>query len=379
MPLSFLKVPAPIHRMARALRLDADWQLVVAAGVVGIVVGALALGFILPIRAIEAALEHAIVASRTEGAMLVVIAPVLGAIGTAAVYALIPMSFRGHGVTQVLYAVNRTRSRIPLRVAVRQWLASTCTISSGGSAGPEGPIVTIGATLGSNAARLLGASDAAATTTLLGCGAAAGLSAVFAAPLTGIFFVGEVVLRDFSSRTFAPIVVASVLSFATVQSIMGHTDPIFGTSTAEMSKVVANTTIGAVPAFVLLALVCAVGAVFFMRSLEFTERGFARLRVPRVLLPVLGARPLPGHGQRPELRRRRDRLRHVPGAAQRRHAQRAHLPGARWALPGDGLRRAAVAARHRRTVRPQRWIGAARTTACCGCSPSQVTPPLLRS
>ena len=185
MPLSFLKVPAPIHRMARALRLDADWQLVVAAGVVGIVVGALALGFILPIRAIEAALEHAIVASRTEGAMLVVIAPVLGAIGTAAVYALIPMSFRGHGVTQVLYAVNRTRSRIPLRVAVRQWLASTCTISSGGSAGPEGPIVTIGATLGSNAARLLGASDAAATTTLLGCGAAAGLSAVFAAPLTG--------------------------------------------------------------------------------------------------------------------------------------------------------------------------------------------------
>ena len=56
------------------------------------------------------------------------------------------------------------------------------------------------------------------------CGAAAGLSAVFAAPLTGIFFAMEVVLRDFSARTLAPIVVSSVLAFATVQSVLGPVD-----------------------------------------------------------------------------------------------------------------------------------------------------------
>ncbi|MFM9096838.1 MAG: chloride channel protein, partial [Phycisphaerales bacterium] len=67
------------------------------------------------------------------------------------------MRARGHGVTQVLYAVHRSQSRIEPLVGVRQWLASTFTIASGGSAGPEGPIVTIGATIGSNAARLLGA------------------------------------------------------------------------------------------------------------------------------------------------------------------------------------------------------------------------------
>ncbi len=284
-----MKLPAQVQRLARALRLDADWQLVAAAAVLGILVGVMALGFILPIRRMEHALEAAITQSRSDGMMLVFFAPILGAIGTAAVYALIPMTFRGHGVTQVLYAVNRTQSRIPLRVALRQWLASTCTIASGGSAGPEGPIVTIGATIGSNAARIFGPRDPTATTTLLGCGAAAGLAAVFAAPLTGIFFVGEVVLRDFSSRTFAPIVVASVLSFATVQSIMGQSDPVFGTSTETMKAIAGQTTIGAVPFFVLLALVCAVGAVFFMRSLEFMERGFGALRLPRFVLPVVGA------------------------------------------------------------------------------------------
>jgi CIC family chloride channel protein len=129
----------------------------------------------------------------------------------------------------------------------------------------------------------------AATSTLLGCGAAAGLSAVFAAPLTGIFFVVEVLLRDFSARTFAPVVVASVISFATVQSVLGPADSLFGDAAREADDRLRDITIGLTPYVLALAIACAVGAVAFMRTLETVERAFVRLPAPRLLKPVIGA------------------------------------------------------------------------------------------
>jgi CIC family chloride channel protein len=277
------------QRAQARLRLGDDWQLVVAGAVLGVVVALAALAFILPLHAAERALERVLHGSREAATLFAACAPVVGACLTVAVYALFPMRARGHGVTQVLYAVHRSQSRIEPLVGVRQWLASTFTIASGGSAGPEGPIVTIGATIGSNAARLLGARRPASTSTLLGCGAAAGLSAVLAAPRTGIFFVVEVLLRDFSARTFAPVVVASVISFATVQSVLGPADSLFGDAAREADGRLRDITIGLTPYVLALAIACAVGAVAFMRTLETVERAFARMPVPRLLKPVIGA------------------------------------------------------------------------------------------
>ena len=277
------------QRAQARLRLGDDWQLVVAGAVLGVVVAFAALAFILPLHAAERALERVLHGSRDAATLFAACAPVVGACLTVAVYALFPMRARGHGVTQVLYAVHRSQSRIEPLVGVRQWLASTFTIASGGSAGPEGPIVTIGATIGSNAARLLGARRPASTSTLLGCGAAAGLSAVFAAPLTGIFFVVEVLLRDFSARTFAPVVVASVISFATVQSVLGPADSLFADAAREADGRLRDITIGLTPYVLALAVACAVGAVAFMRTLETVERAFARMPLPRLLKPVVGA------------------------------------------------------------------------------------------
>lgn len=277
------------QRAQARLRLGDDWQLVAAGALLGVVVAFAALAFIIPLHAAERALERALHGSREAATLFAACAPVVGACLTVAVYALFPMRARGHGVTQVLYAVHRSQSRIEPLVGVRQWLASTFTIASGGSAGPEGPIVTIGATIGSNAARLVGMRRPAATSTLLGCGAAAGLSAVFAAPLTGIFFVVEVLLRDFSARTFAPVVVASVISFATVQSMLGPADSLFGDAAREANDRLRDITIGLTPYVLALAIACAVGAVAFMRTLETVERAFVRLPAPRLLKPVIGA------------------------------------------------------------------------------------------
>lgn len=254
----------------------------------GVFMAFAALGFILPIRYAERAFDAGFEGRPGLAAILVVVVPVGGALLGALVLTLLPVRVRGHGITQVLYAINRTQSAIPLRVALRQWLGSSCTIASGGSAGPEGPIVTIGATLGSAAARILRV-DRPATTTLLGCGAAAGLSAVFAAPLTGIFFVLEVLLRDFSLRTFTPIVVASVLSFATIRAVLGGGDPVFGADVDAVRKIGADISVAAVPALGLLALICAVGSIVFVRGIERVEKVFGKLAFPAPLKPALGA------------------------------------------------------------------------------------------
>lgn len=283
-----LRIPVQILTTARKLRLDRDWYLMLVAGMMGMLIALAALAFILPMRAADRWLEAALRGDRSAAFALVIALPVAGALLTATVLMLLPVRVRGHGVTQVLYAINRDQSHIPFRVAVRQWVGSTFTIASGGSAGPEGPIVTIGATLGSYVSRWLQV-DRPATTTLLGCGAAAGIAAVFAAPITGIFFVLEVLLRDFSLRTFTPIVVASVLSMATIRATLGDADPVFGEATELVRHIRAEISVTSVPSLAVLALLCAVGAMVFIRAVERSEEFFTKLKAPRFLKPAIGA------------------------------------------------------------------------------------------
>jgi len=257
------------------------------AAMLGMVMGFAALAFIGPITWLEGVLEGT---SEHGGLLLlmVIAAPIAGAAMTSVTYLLLPLPFRGHGVTWVLYAVSRERSHLPPRLAARQWLASTCTIGSGGSAGPEGPMVSIGATIGSVLGRWLGASPSEVTT-LLGCGAAAGIAAVFNAPLAGIFFVLEVLLRDFSLRTFMPIVFASVMGTATAQTLLGSRKPIFGIGPSFFEGAPPVFTIAQVPSFILLGAVVGVMAVVVIRVMRLAHRLFDRIPGPRAIGPIWGA------------------------------------------------------------------------------------------
>ena len=287
-------IPLPARLRIR-LGLDREWWLLAVALGVGLFMGAAAIAFIVPIRWLEARPDHLGPAHGTWLRLLVLGGPVLGALLTGLVFTLLPSAFRGHGVSRVLYAVNRQQSSIPLRIGVRQWLASTCTIGSGGSAGPEGPIVTIGATLGSGVARWL-KGDASSTATLLGCGCAAGIAAVFNAPMAGIFFTLEVILRDFSLRTFTPIVVASVVSAATAQTLLGTAEPLFGVGPDFFQAQADVFSLAQTPLFIALGVFCAFPAVGFIRLLPATERLFDRLPLPRNLRPAAGALLLVGLG-----------------------------------------------------------------------------------
>jgi len=189
----------------------------------------------------------------------------------------------GHGVPQVLDAIVRKGGVIPARIGVVKVIASICTVGTGGSAGAEGPIVQIGAVTGSVLARRLGVPRRHVIT-LIGCGAAAGISSIFNAPIAGVFFALEILLRDFSLKTFMPIVIASVFATAMTQVVMGDNEAIFATQ-------IPNYVFSAyeLPSYIVLGILCAFGAFGFTVALEKGEDIFAGLKLHPVLKPVLGA------------------------------------------------------------------------------------------
>ena len=271
-----------LRRLASRLELHGDWYLVVMAMVIGVLMGAVAVAFILPLRWIE---HFAVRADPDLMLWLVPVAPAMGGLLAGLVIAFGYGESQGPGVSSVMYAIHRRRSELPLRAGIIKWIASTLTIGSGGSAGAEGPIVTIGSVIGSNIGRLLG-TNPQMTATLLGCGAAAGISSVFNAPIAGIFFVLEVMLRDFSMRTFTPIVIASVISAVWTQTLLGN-DPLFPVN-AEFFAGHGQFTFWEVPNFFLLGILCGACAPAFLRLLGDTERRFARLNLPTWLRPAVG-------------------------------------------------------------------------------------------
>lgn len=115
----------------------------------------------------------------------------------------------GHGVPEVIYAVSRYGGLIRLRSSVSRLVSSCLTIGSGGSAGPEAPVVMSGASIGSNIARFFSFNDRQRVT-LVGCGAAGAISSIFNAPIAGLVFVMEIVLGEWSTVNIVPIAVASV-------------------------------------------------------------------------------------------------------------------------------------------------------------------------
>ncbi len=273
-----------LRRFVLKLGFEQDWYLYLVATLIGLVMGHAAVAFILPLRAVEGFAES------TQGSsmlwILILCAPIVGGILTAILIALLKADGVGPGVTSVMYAVQRKKGLLPWRLGIRKWLASTATIGSGGSAGAEGPIVTIGAVVGSWVARVLGVGSQH-TGTLLGCGAAAGVASVFNAPIAGIFFVMELLLRDFSLKTFTPIVIAAVVSSVTTQGILGDA-ALFDVSDQYFHEG-GNFSFYQLPVYLLLGLCCGVIGAFFVMCLFISERAFAATRLPVSMRPLLGA------------------------------------------------------------------------------------------
>lgn len=127
---------------------------------------------------------------------------------------------RGHGVPEVMLAVAENDGRIRPQVSVVKALASAVTIGTGGSVGREGPIVQIGAALASGLGQLA-RMPSGRLRILVACGAAGGISATFNAPITGVFFGAEIILREISAGSLFAIMLSSMVADAMARSIIG--------------------------------------------------------------------------------------------------------------------------------------------------------------
>ncbi len=154
------------------------------------------------------------------GGWFVVATPVVGGLIYGPLVSRFAPEARGHGVPEVMYAVNRLGGRMRPQVPIVKSLASALCIGSGGSVGREGPIVQIGSALGSVLGQLVKVSESQLRL-LVACGAAGGIAATFNAPIAGVFFALELILRNFETRSFGLVVLSSVTADAVGRAAFG--------------------------------------------------------------------------------------------------------------------------------------------------------------
>ncbi len=130
----------------------------------------------------------------------------------------------GHGVPEVISSVSRYGGLLRLRSSFSRLVSSCLTIGSGGSAGPEAPVVMSGAAIGSNIARFLTLNDRQRVV-LVGCGAAGAIGSIFNAPIAGLIFTVEVILGEWSAANLIPIAIAAVAGTQISHLLQGNQIP----------------------------------------------------------------------------------------------------------------------------------------------------------
>jgi len=132
---------------------------------------------------------------------------------------------RGHGIPEAIEAILLGRSRLDLKVAILKPLSSAIAIGTGGPFGAEGPIIMTGGAIGSLIAQCLPVSDAERKT-LLVAGAAAGMTTVFGTPIAAIMLAVELLLFEWTPRSFVPVATAAVIA-ALERTWLGLATPLF--------------------------------------------------------------------------------------------------------------------------------------------------------
>lgn len=194
---------------------------------------------------------------------------------------------RGHGVPEVMLAVAERGGRIPAQVSLVKSLASALCIGSGGSVGREGPIVQVGAALGSTLGRLTKVREGRVRV-LVASGAAGGIAATFNAPLAGPFFAMELILRDFAAESFGAVVLASVTASVVGRAVLGN-EAFLDLPTFSVRNPVEYLL------FIALGAVVGLVGVLFSKVLYLVEDVCDRLwRGPEWLRPAVGGLVLGG-------------------------------------------------------------------------------------
>jgi CIC family chloride channel protein len=214
------------------------------------------------------------------GHYYIIIIPAIGGLIIGPLIYFFAKEAKGHGVPEVINAMVTNSGRIRPRVTIVKTLASSICIGSGGSAGREGPIIQIGSALGSSIGQLFNLTEEK-TKTLVACGAAAGIAATFNAPLGGIFFALEVVLREYGLKNFSSVVLSSVTATVISRSFLGD-NPTFHIPSFQLYSIMD------IPYYLVFSLFTAMAAWLFIKVLYKSEDIFNSIKMPEYFKPAVG-------------------------------------------------------------------------------------------
>lgn len=215
------------------------------------------------------------------GPALIVIIPMVGGLLAGPIISFFAHEAKGHGVPEVMQAIALHGGRIRPRVVVAKILASSLCIGSGGSAGREGPIVQVGAALGSSLGQWLRLSDNRIRN-LVACGAAAGIAATFNAPIAGVIFAMEIILGELHLGDLGNVVVSAVTASTIARIFLGD-QPAFAITADYGMQAPWELFL-----YVLLGAFAAFAAVGFTRMLYWFEDRFDGWNFPDALKPAVG-------------------------------------------------------------------------------------------
>jgi len=202
------------------------------------------------------------------------LSPIIGGVIVVFLVQRFAPEAKGHGVPEVMDSIFYGGGNIRWQVAVIKSLASALSIGSGAAVGREGPIIQIGAALGSAFSQVIGLSTFQKVT-LLSAGAGPGIAATFNTPLGGVLFALEILLPEVSNRTFLPVVVATGAATLIGRILIGP-DPAFAVPEIQF-PLAQSFSLEEGLAFVVLGALCGVAAWAFVRLLVVMEDNFPRL------------------------------------------------------------------------------------------------------
>jgi CIC family chloride channel protein len=214
------------------------------------------------------------------GNTYVILLPILGGLIVGPLIHFLAPEAKGHGVPEVLTAIATKGGRIRPVVVLVKALGSAITIGSGGSVGREGPIVQIGAALGSTIGQFFKLSEKRIIT-LVASGAAAGIAATFNAPIAGVMFAIEVILGDFGIKNLSTMVISAVTASVVSRAVLGDF-PAFIVPAYRLNSP------WELPLYLGLGVVAGLGAMLFMKTLYFMEDVFDHWKFPPYLKPAVG-------------------------------------------------------------------------------------------
>jgi chloride channel protein, CIC family len=215
---------------------------------------------------------------------LIILVPVLGAIGVTFLVTNFAPEAKGHGVPEVMDAIYYKGGVIRPIVALVKSLASAIAIGSGASVGREGPIIQIGSALGSTFGQII-RMPAGQRIALVAAGAGAGIAATFNTPIGGVMFAIELMMPEVSVETFLPVAIATGTATFVGRWFFGDA-PAFHVPPLQ-AMAVDSSALLVLALFAVVGAVSGVAAAGFIRGLHLAEDLFDRIK-SRYLRHMLG-------------------------------------------------------------------------------------------